>query len=256
MELELTGRAAVVAAGTSGIGLGIARELAREGAYVSVSGRSPDRLAAAIASIRTSSPTGEAGGVSLDVRDEDAVRRWVDSVAADRGRLDVLVTNAGGPPAGHATQSAVARYRDAAELTLLSAVSLVSAALPHLRRSGVGRILFVTSLAAKQPIPGLALSNTVRPALLGYAKSLVHELSAEGITANVLAPGMTRTPELERWAQTLPGGLGALAADIPVGRVAEPAEVGRVAAFLASPRSSFITGTVIPVDGGASAGLF
>jgi 3-oxoacyl-[acyl-carrier protein] reductase len=166
------------------------------------------------------------------------------------------VTNAGGPPSGHATEFDVGQYREAVELTLLSAVSLVSAALPHLRRDSWGRILLVASLAAKQPIPGLALSNTIRPALLGYAKSLVHELSGEGITVNVLVPGMTRTPELEAWARTLPGGLAGLAADIPIGRVAEPAELGAVAAFLASPRAAAISGAVVPVDGGAASGLF
>ncbi|WP_202919170.1 SDR family NAD(P)-dependent oxidoreductase [Saccharothrix deserti] len=255
MDLGLSGRVALVAAATSGLGLGIARELAAEGAIVSVAGRSPDRLAAAVEELKAVSPTGTVGGVSLDVRDEEAVRAWADDVAAEHGRLDVVVTNAGGPGSGVASSHGVADYRAALELSLLSAVSLVSAGLPHLRRNGYGRVLFVTSQSVKQPIEGLALSNTVRPGLLGYAKSLVQEVSAEGITVNVLAPGMTRTPELEAWASTLPDGLAGLASDIPVGRVGETAELGALAAFLASPRAAFITGAVIPIDGGASRGL-
>jgi len=254
MDLKLQDRVALVAAATSGIGLGIARALAAEGAIVSVAGRSPERLARAVAELEEIAP-GRVSGVALDVRDEDAVRQWADGVAAEHGRLDIVVTNAGGPPPGQATEHSVAGYRDAVELTLLSAVSLVSAAVPHLRKGGYGRILFVTSQSVKQPIPGMALSNTVRPGLLGYAKSLVHELSTDGITVNVLAPGMTRTPELESWAETLDGGLAGLAGDIPLGRVGEVDELGSLAAFLAGAQAGFVTGAVIPVDGGAAQGL-
>jgi 3-oxoacyl-[acyl-carrier protein] reductase len=255
VDLELSGKVAVVAAATSGLGLGIARELAVEGATVSVAGRSKDRLQKALATLRSVAPDDRVGGVTLDVRDEQAVRDWVDTVAAEHGRVDVVVTNAGGPPSGDATGHGVAAYREALELSLLSAVSLVSAAVPHMRRNRYGRVLFVTSQAVKQPIEGKALSNTARPGLLGYAKSLVHELSQDGITVNVLAPGMTRTPELEEWAATLDGGITGLASDIPVGRIGEPAELGAVAAFLASGRASFVTGAVVPVDGGAARGL-
>jgi 3-oxoacyl-[acyl-carrier protein] reductase len=256
MDLGLNGKVALVAAGTSGLGLAVATALAEEGATVSVAGRDTARLARAVESLEKAATGGEVSGHSLDVRDEQAVADWVEQAAARHGSVDIVVTNAGGPGPGHATVHPVQAYRDALELNLLSAVSLVSAAVPHMRRNRWGRVLFITSLSAKQPIDGMALSNTVRPGLLGYAKSLVHELSPDGITVNVLAPGMTRTPELEHWAKGLDGGIPGLTAAIPVGRLAEPDELGAAAAFLAGTRSGFVTGTVLPVDGGASRGLY
>ncbi|MGW4651719.1 SDR family NAD(P)-dependent oxidoreductase [Kitasatospora sp. NPDC004289] len=255
MDLGLAGKVALVAAGTSGLGLAVATAFAREGATVSVAGRDPERLARAVAALEKESAGGSVSGFPLDVRDEEAVADWVARAAELHGGVDIVVTNAGGPGPGHATEHSVQTYRDAVELNLLSAVSLVSAAVPHMRRAGWGRVLFITSLAAKQPISGMALSNTVRPGLLGYAKSLVHELSPDGITVNVLAPGMTRTPELEHWAKGLSGGIPGLTADIPAGRLAEPEELGAAAAFLASTRAAFVTGTVLPVDGGATRSL-
>jgi 3-oxoacyl-[acyl-carrier protein] reductase len=272
MDLGLDGKVAMVAAGTSGIGLAIAAELAAQGATVTVCGRSPDRLRAALIELRTVSANaggtaggtvdGTAGGTvdgaCVDVTNHAAVRDWVDQTAARHGGPHIVVANAGSPPEGGAGRFSAQDYRDALELNLLSGIALVTAALPGMRRAGHGRVLFVTSLAAKQPIPGLALSNTVRPAVLGYAKALIHELAAEGehgITVNVLAPGMTRTPALEAWAAELDGGVAGLVTGIPLARLAEPAEVGAVAAFLASARAGFVTGVVLPVDGGASRGL-
>ena len=255
MDLGMTDRVALVAAGSSGLGLAVATALAAEGAVVSVCGRDPDRLAAAVAGLEAVAGPGRASGAALDVRDCDALRRWVDGVAAERGRLDVVVTNAGSPRSGTAAGLDAAALREAVELTLASAVTMVNAALPHLRAGGWGRVLLIASQSAKQPIPGLALSNTLRPAVAGYAKTLVGELAGSGVTVNVLAPGMTRTAALEEWAAELPDGLAGLAADIPLGRVAEPAEFGAVAAFLASEQAAFVTGIVLPVDGGATRGL-
>jgi 3-oxoacyl-[acyl-carrier protein] reductase len=256
MDLGLGDKVAMVAAGTSGIGLAIATELAAQGATVTVCGRSPVRLRAALNELRTVS--GEVDGACVDVLDHAAVRDWVDRTAARYGGPHIVVANAGSPPEGGVGRFGAQDYRDALELNLLSGIALVTAALPGMRRAGSGRVLFVASLAAKQPIPGLALSNTVRPAVLGYAKALIHELAAEGehgITVNVLAPGMTRTPALEAWAAELDDGVSGLIKDIPLARLAEPAEVGAVAAFLASGRAAFVTGVVLPVDGGASSGL-
>lgn len=257
MDLGLRGRVAMVAAGTSGIGLAIARRLAAEGAVVSVCGRSPDRLREAVALLEKETD-GPVHGAAVDVTDHAAVESWVGEVADRFGGPHVVVANAGSPSEGGADRFGVPDYRTALELNLLSAVTLSRAALPYMRAAGYGRVLFVTSLAAKQPIPGLALSNTVRPAVVGYAKSLVHELSAarEGaVTVNVIAPGMTRTPTLQAWAEQLDGGVAGLCADIPIGRLAEPEEVAAAAAFLASAPAGSITGTVLPVDGGATRGL-
>ncbi|MBP0456480.1 SDR family NAD(P)-dependent oxidoreductase [Streptomyces montanisoli] len=257
MDLGLSGRVAMVAAGTDGIGLAVARQLAAEGATVSVCGRSTGRLESALRLLEKEAQA-PVHGVALDVTDHDAVEGWVTEVAGRYGGPHVVVANAGSPPEGGAERFAVADYRGALELSLLSAVTLSRAALPHMRSAGYGRVLFVTSLSAKQPIPGLALSNTVRPAVVGYANALVHELAAAGegaVTVNVLAPGMTRTATLQAWADQLEGCVDGLCADIPLGRLAEPAEVGAAAAFLASVPAAAITGTVLPVDGGATRGL-
>lgn len=257
MDLGLRGRVAMVAAGTSGIGLAVARRLAAEGAVVSVCGRSSERLWEAVSLLEKESE-GPVHGAAVDVTDHSAVEGWVAEVADRFGGPHVVVANAGSPSEGDADRFGVPDYRTALELNLLSAVTLSRAALPHMRAAGYGRVLFVTSLAAKQPIPGLALSNTVRPAVVGYAKSLVQELAAAGegaVTVNVIAPGMTRTPTLQAWAEQLDGGVAGLCTDIPIGRLAEPAEVAAAAAFLASTPAASITGTLLPVDGGATRGL-
>ncbi|MDQ3430902.1 MAG: SDR family oxidoreductase, partial [Actinomycetota bacterium] len=186
----------------------------------------------------------------LDVRDHAAVAGWVDETTSALGGVDIVVANAGGPPAGMATAFDLDGYRDALELNLLSSIGLVQAALPHVRRSPQGRVLFVTSITVKQPVRGLALSNAARAGVAGYAKSLMYELGDSGITVNVLAPGLTRTARLEQLAGG-DAGLEAMASDIPLGRLGEPDEFAAAAAFLASRRASFITGTVMSVDGGA-----
>ena len=240
---------ALVAGGSSGLGFAIAAGLLTEGARVSIAARDPERLDDAV---RRLSEFGEVHGQPVDVTDESAVNRWVDTVAERFGAIHVVVANAGGPPPGMATEFDLDAYRQAMELNLLSSIGLVQRALPHLKAAGWGRILFVTSSSVRQPIPNLALSNTARAGVVGYAKSLVAALGAGDITVNVLAPGRIRTPRLTQ----LPGfDETALAAEIPLGRIADPREFATVAVFLASTSASYVTGAVIPVDGGFTRSL-
>lgn len=245
MDLGLTGRVALVAGGSAGIGLAIARELVREGARVAICGRDPGRLAGARAELGEAVTT-----TALDVRDSVAAAAWVERSAAEHGGLHLLVTNAGGPPAGASGAFSLAEYREAVELGLLAHIGLVRAALPHLKTAGWGRIVMVASETVRQPIPEYALSNIVRPGVVGYAKTLVRELGAGDITVNVLAPGYTATA-------ALPGPVEEVAASagIPLGRVARPDEVAAAAVFLLSERAGFITGTVQVVDGGRALGV-
>jgi 3-oxoacyl-[acyl-carrier protein] reductase len=251
MDLGLDGRVALVAGGSAGIGFAIARELVREGASVSICGRDPDRLATAVKALRAEAPPDvRADGAVVDVCDGEAVREWVEGTARTHGALHLVVTNAGGPPAGATGDFDLDGYRAAVELGMLSHIGLAQAALPHLRRAGWGRILMVASETVRQPIPEYALSNIVRPGLVGYAKTLVRELGAGGITVNVLAPGYTATA-------ALPGPVDRVAAEagIPLGRVATPEEVAAAGVFLLSGRAGFITGTVQVVDGGRALGI-
>jgi 3-oxoacyl-[acyl-carrier protein] reductase len=253
MDLGLEGRTALVAGGSSGLGLAIAQEFAAEGANVAIGARGKDRLDEAAASIEEAAP-GRVLATSVDVRDEQAVAAWVDEVVSRFGGLDIVVANAGGPPAGTATAFDIDGYREAIELNLVASIGLVLTALPHIRSSDQGRVLLVTSIAVKQPVPGLALSNTARTGLLGFVRSLVHDVGDSGVTVNMLAPGLTRTRRLEELAGSATD-LDEMAQDIPLGRIAEPEEFAAAAAFLASRRASFINGTVLAVDGGAYRGV-
>lgn len=256
MDLGLNDKVVAIAGGTSGLGRATAEAMLAEGATVAVCGRDPDKVADA-------SDSGMDARV-VDVTDTDSATDWINGVAEEHGALHVIVANAGGPPAGTATAFDLKGYADAIDLSLLSQINLVQAALPHLRRAGWGRVLFVTSKSVKQPVPGLALSNTARAGILGYAKSLIADLAQQdreaertgAITVNVLAPGMTRTARLESLAgDDVEAGIAAMAAAIPLGRVGRPEEFAAATTFLASDRASFVNGVVLLVDGGELQGI-
>jgi 3-oxoacyl-[acyl-carrier protein] reductase len=254
MDLGLRGRVAAVAGASSGLGLAIATALAGEGADVAIASRDAQRLHAAAATVDGAGP-GRVLTRALDVRDTDAVGAWIADTAERLGALHIVVPNAGGPPGGTASTFDLDAYRAAVELNLLSQIGMAQAALPHLRAAGWGRIIFVTSIAVRQPIPSLALSNTARAGVAGYAKSLVAELGDAGITVNLLAPGYHATARVDEVLGDDPAARDAITADIPLGRMGDPADLGAVAAFLASEQANYITGTVLPIDGGASRSL-
>lgn len=249
MDLGLRGRVAAVAGASSGLGRAIATALAAEGAHVAIAARSEDKLAAAAETINAAGD-GRVTTTALDVRDTAAVRAWVDDTADEFGGLHVVVPNGGGPPGGTATSFELDAYRDAIELNMLSQIGIVQAALPHLRSAGWGRVIFVTSVSIKQPIPTLALSNTARAGLAGYAKSLVADLGDGNITVNLLAPGYHLTDRSRELLGDDASARDAVTADIPLGRIGDPADFGAVAAFLASEQANYITGSVVTVDGG------
>jgi 3-oxoacyl-[acyl-carrier protein] reductase len=256
MDLGLENKVALVAGGSSGLGLATAVELATEGADVAIGARDPDRLAAAERRLKDVA-RGRVHTTNVDVTDEAAARRWVDEVAADFGVLHIVLVSGGGPPIGAATTFEAADYRAATETVLLPAIGLALAALPHLRAAGWGRLLFVGSETAVATHPRLVLSGVTRAGLVRFAEALAAEVGRDGITVNVLAPGPTRTEMVERAAVRLAGGgdveeqLLAMGEHSAVGRVGTVAEFAAVATFLASERASYVTGGVHLIDGGA-----
>jgi len=247
LDLGLSGRTALVMGASSGLGLASAEALAAEGANVTIVGRRrevTEREAERIGAL----------GVRGDVTVPRDLERAVEQTLAAFGGLDVLVWNSGGPPPGTALDVTPESIEQAVELLLQPLVRLVHLCLPHLAASGAGRILAVTSIAAKEPVPHIALSNAVRPGVTGWLKTLARELGPQSITVNCVAPGRFGTARLE---QLYPGGPSdADLADIPLRRWGEPREFGDVVCFLASDRARYVTGQTIVVDGGLQQALF
>jgi 3-oxoacyl-[acyl-carrier protein] reductase len=247
MDLGLKGRTAIVGGASSGLGLASAEALAEEGANVVMLARREELLA---------QEAGRIGALPLagDVRDAEYLERAVATAVETFGGLDILVPNSGGPPAAKAVEIDAQQVQEAVELLLLPVVRLVQLALPHLLKSDQGRIVAITSLAVREPSPHLVLTNSVRPGVVGYMKSLANELGPNGITVNCVGPGRLATPRLTE----LYGEDGPPAEDlarIPANRLGEPRELGDFVAFLCSSRGSYISGTHIPVDGGLYRGL-
>jgi 3-oxoacyl-[acyl-carrier protein] reductase len=258
LETGLADKCAIVAGGSSGIGLATAIELAREGAHVAIGARDPDRLAVAERAIKEVS-SGRVHATSVDITDTDAARRWVDDVATTVfGGLHIVFVGGGSPPFGPATGFGLDDYGAAIDQVLKSAVGLTLAALPHLKSAGWGRLLYVASETACTPVAPLAMSGVTRAALVRFAQGVAADVGRQGITANVIAPGGVRTPPMERLAARLAsedGGeidtkLDVMGHHSAIGRLAEPAEIAALAAFLASERASYITGVVHLIDGG------
>jgi 3-oxoacyl-[acyl-carrier protein] reductase len=246
MDLGLKGRTAIVCGASSGLGLATAESLAGEGANVTMFARRRDLLE------READRIG-ALAVRGDVRNPRHLSSAVEQTVAAFGGIDILVWNSGGPPPGSAADVTAAAVEEAVELLLVPPIRLVELCLPHLEQSPAGRILFFTSVAVKEPVDNLALSNAVRPGLTGWAKSLARELGPRGITVNCVAPGRIETARLAELYPEGPSETDLRA--IPVGRWGTPQEFGDVACFLASDRARYVTGTTVLVDGGLSRGL-
>ena len=246
MNLGLEGRTAVVCGASSGIGLAIAEALAREGANVAMFARRRDVLE------REAERLG-ALPVRGDVTDPARLERLVERTVEAFGGIDILVNNSGGPPRGPARELDVGALERAVELLLVSAVRLTALCLPHLEHGGHGRVVNITSSSVREPIDWLALSNSVRPGVIGWAKTLAREVGPAGVTVNSIAPGRIDT---ERLRDVYPDGPSeADLAAIPLRRLGEAGEIGDLVCFLASDRAAYITGAVIPVDGGLTRGL-
>jgi 3-oxoacyl-[acyl-carrier protein] reductase len=262
MDLGISGKVAAVAASSQGLGFACAMELAREGARVAICSRDRQRIDSAAEKIR-----GETGAevyaTVVDVsRQEDCVR-FVEESVRQFGRLDILVTNTGGPEPGALDDIGFDNLREGFDSTLMSAIVMMKAAVPHMRANRWGRVINILSMTVKQPKVNLLVSNTMRPAILGFAKSISFELAREGVTVNNVAPGYTRTERLTELAEHLSKQSGESIEDVfagwertvPAGRLGKPEELAAIVAFLASERAGYLTGVTIQVDGGAVLGL-
>jgi len=257
MDLGLNGKIALVAAASRGLGRAVAEELAGEGTSLVVCSRQTETIN------RTANEIAKATGadvlaVAADVSRADDVARLVQSGLERFGRIDILVTNAGGPPAGQFESLTREQWEAATRLTLYSALELTRQVLPGMKERRWGRILNITSIAVKQPVENLMLSNSLRAAVTGFARTLANEIATYNITVNNILPGYTRTERVEELARMMAEKERISAADftarwegeIPMRRLGEPREFAALAAFLVSERASYITGTSIPVDGG------
>ena len=262
MDLGLKGRSAAVAAASRGLGRATALALAREGCAVAVCGRDPKKIRAS-ASLIERETGARVLAVTADVGSRSDCERFIGETVGAFGRLDILVTNTGGPPAGNFEATDASEWDKAYKGLLANVIHLVRASVPHMKAAKWGRILNIASLSVKQPIDNLILSNTFRPAIAGFSKSLSRELGPHGILVNTLCPGYTRTDRLEELAEDRVRRAGItkeeyykrLAENIPLGRVGEAEEFASVAAFLCSERASYVSGIALAVDGGSSFSL-
>jgi 3-oxoacyl-[acyl-carrier protein] reductase len=243
----IDGRRAAVAAASSGLGLATARALADEGVTVAVCSRSQARIDAAADQIGP-----RAVPLVADVSTEAGAAAFVRSAREAMGGVDILVCNGGGPPAGNFTSTPLEAYRAAIELNCLAHIAMCEEAVPAMREQRWGRVLSFTSVGVRQPIAGLILSNVARSGLTAFLKTLAREVAGDGVTVNSLQPGLHDTARVR---ELYGGELDASQAGIPAGVIGDPEDFGRIAAFLCSEAASFLTGTAIPIDGGAYTGL-
>ena len=257
MDLGLQGRVAIVAAASKGLGRAVAEELAREGASVAICARTTLELELAAAQIQKSTGR-EVFHQTVDVTNPDAVSHFVAAVEAHFGGIDICVTNSGGPPSNSFRNTQPEEWRVAIDQLLMSTVNFAREVLPRMQKHKWGRLITITSSAVKQPVDGLLLSNSIRAAVTGLARTLANEYASDGITVNNVCPGFTRTARLDKLAAGISARSGAKPEEvfagwereIPAGRLGTPEEFAAVVAFLASERAGYVNGTSIAVDGG------
>lgn len=245
MELGIEGRTALVMAASKGIGKGIAVALAREGARVAISSRSEESLRNAAAEME-----GEVRVFPADTGDLDRLRSLPAEVADALGPVEILVANTGGPPGGGSLDNSLQEWEDAFRSLVLAPRVLIEEVLPGMRERGWGRIVNVSSSSIREPIPGLALSNSNRMAALGLLETLADEVSGDGVTVNTVATGMFATERLADRHGSLEQAEAAAGERIPARRLGQPEEYGDLVAFLCSDRAAYLSGAVIPLDGG------
>ena len=263
MDLGIKNKIALITAASQGLGRAVAWRLSIEGAIVIICSRSLDKLKKAADEI-TKDTGGDVRTIACDVTDENQVKEMIDEIIRTFGRLDILVCNAGGPPAGIAEDFELDDYRKALELNLLSTICLCKLTVPHMKKNNWGRIIGMTSVSVKQPIDNLILSNTARTGVTGYLKTLSNQVAPFGITVNSVCPGYTKTLRVENLAKSFAeSGKGTiedfykkLKSNIPMKRIGTPEEFAQVVAFLASQDAGYITGVSLQVDGGYIKGLF
>ena len=260
MDLELGDTSALVTASSSGLGKASATALAREGANVVVNGRDEERLAEAVAEVDAAGD-GEVIGVQGDLTEKEDIEHLVERTVEAFGGIDTLVTSAGGPPSGAFVDTDDEDWYEAFDLLVMSAVRTVRAAAPHLKESDHGTMTFITSRSVKEAIDSLVLSNSVRMAVIGLEKTLSKELAPE-VRSNAVLPGPHETSRIEELVEQAVDrgdyddyeeGLADWGDGIPLERIGDPMELGDAVAFLSSPKSSYINGTALPIEGGAGA---
>jgi 3-oxoacyl-[acyl-carrier protein] reductase len=262
MELGLKGKRAIVMAASRGLGYASALGLAREGCKLIVCSRDQARIEAAAATINKETGA-DVKALVADVSSASEAKRLVDAAVAAYGGLEIVVHNAGGPPAGETLQMTEEQWQKAFEQNLLSFTRIVGAAAPEMKKAGYGRVLTIASSSIKQPIPNLALSNALRAGVWGIAKTLSRELAPQGILVNVIAPGRIDTERIAELDQANAQKSGKSVEDvrkasiggIPLGRLGRPEELANLVVFLASQAGSYITGQAITVDGAAGTAL-
>lgn len=258
MDLDIGSRVAMVAAASKGIGRAVATALAREGCRISICSRDRAALEAARRQILEEAPGAAVRVFTCDVTKTEELEAWHRAAVEELGAVDILVTNTGGPPAAKFLDLSEEQWRRGIDLTLMNVVRLCRLVLPGMRERGWGRIIHLTSLAAKQPIALLTISSTLRAGLSALTKTLSNEFARDGVTVNAVLPGHVLTDrqvelnEIRSKQEGIPleEYASRVQATIPIGRYGEPREIGEVVAFLASGRASYVTGATIQVDGG------